>query len=433
MKSSIHIIMALESFFPYSNGGTENSVIQLARYLSEKGYKITILTPDDSGKRNINWIENINIRYFNSPLVFPKEETFGLKETSNLPSFKRMLEILQPDILHLQSFSPALNSYHIKAAKELGVKTIYTLRLANNFCINNGELVQKGKYVCNSRVLNIKCQSCNLIRYKIKSPPEAYIFSFVAEFFSVLNYYPKKISTYYYRANAKKKELKRTAKYTDAVISISNWVTKAFQINNFRNISEIKQGIDYQIRQNKLFSIFPVVFTFIGRFSPEKGIDILISTLNCFSEQDFILNIISIEQNEDKVHFENVMNNCKFKGKIKLKYNLSTEQVYEELEKTHWLCLFSKIRDTAPRAIHEAFACQVPSIVSQHIPDFVEHNVNGLRINIDKEEEISSVFRRIFNDFSIWERLKSAIKPPRNISQVGQDHELLYHQIMNSK
>ena len=66
-----------------------------------------------------------------------------------------------------------------------------------------------------------------------------------------------------------------------------------------------------------------------------------------------------------------IMSTCLFKEKINQYYDLSTNEVYDVLVNTHWLCLFSKIRDTAPRVIHEASACNVPSIVSQHIPDFV--------------------------------------------------------------
>lgn len=426
----MHILMAIESFFPYSQGGTEKSVLQLAHFLINKGHKVSILTPDDNGKKNESAFENISIFYFSSPLVFSKEETYGLKSASNLVAFQNQLKTLSPDIFHLHSFSPALNSFHLEAVKKLGIKTIFTPRLANNFCINNGQLVKANSKACDAKVGTYTCLRCSLKKNLIGGRIKRYIMPFLTEIAKNNHTLSAKISPYYLRAYAKKKELKRAAQNTDAVIAISDWVKKAFTVNGFNNVVQIDQGIDFEKQYNQLFSYKPTIFTYIGRFSPEKGIEILLNTLSQLKDYPFRLNIVTFDNNVDKDYFDTIIRNSGLKERISFHFNQSTSQVYQILTHSHWLCLLSKIRDTAPRVIHEAFACQVPCIVSQHIPDFVIHNINGIRININNKKALLSTFKEILSDEAYWQKLKKNITPPRNMDMVGEEHLAIYKKLV---
>ena len=225
--------MALESFYPYSFGGSEKSVYQLSKYLIDSGYNVSIITPDNNGKKNFSMYENIKIYYFSSSLNFTKDYEYGLFETPNMNSFEQRLKEINPDIFHLHSFSPSLNSFHLRKCKELGISTVFTPRLANNFCINYGELVYKGKKPCNAKVTFLKCLSCNLTRFKkSKNQLKKNIIIITTLLFYLVNYFPKRYPLYYLRIWAKKKELIRASKYCDKVVAISPWVLKAFSLNN---------------------------------------------------------------------------------------------------------------------------------------------------------------------------------------------------------
>jgi glycosyltransferase involved in cell wall biosynthesis len=423
----MQIVMALESFFPYSHGGTEKSVLQLSHFLLSKGHQVCVLTPDDDGKKNISSFEGISIHYFSSSLLFSKEQNYTIQPADNLDSFKAKLKKLSPDIFHLHSFSPALNSFHIEAAKSLGIKTFFTPRLANNFCINNGELVKNNIQACNAKVTTYKCLYCSLKRNNHLNTLKRHLVTGILHLAKHKKFLTKRVSPYYLRAYAKHLELKRTARNTNSVIAISDWVRKAFHINGFTNVTQIDQGINFESHTNLLSTYKPVVLTYIGRFSREKGIDILINTLGKIKNHHFHLNIVTFEDNINQDYFNETIIRNGLEDKITFHFNQSTSQIYKLLSHSHWLCLLSRIRDTAPRVIHEAFACQVPSIVSQHIPDFINHNINGIRVNINNEKDLLSTFKTILTNHEFWLNIKNNIKPPRTIETVGHEHLSMYN------
>ena len=59
-----------------------------------------------------------------------------------------LLSRIKPDIFHLHSLAPNIGVHHLKLVSKCGIKTFYTPRLANNFCINNGQLIRPDKKTC---------------------------------------------------------------------------------------------------------------------------------------------------------------------------------------------------------------------------------------------------------------------------------------------
>ena len=115
------ILFTLESFFPSHRAGTEVYVLNLCKYFKTKGYDVSVLITSSEGLEDY-FFEGIPIYVFDIPKNAVSEELNGLIPPRGIEAFKVKLIELKPDILHFHSFGRAINSFHLKIAKELGLK-----------------------------------------------------------------------------------------------------------------------------------------------------------------------------------------------------------------------------------------------------------------------------------------------------------------------
>ena len=124
----------LESFFPSHRAGTEVYVLNLCRYFKINGWDVGVLITTKEQQSDYKF-EEIDIYTFNIPEEPDVRELNGLIAPRGMDSFLIRVKEFCPDVIHFHSFGRAINSFHLKAVHELGIKTVFTPHLGGQFCI----------------------------------------------------------------------------------------------------------------------------------------------------------------------------------------------------------------------------------------------------------------------------------------------------------
>ena len=111
------ILFALEGFFPTHKAGTEIYVLNLSKYLLEKGWSVYVIKPTTAAETNYMY-ENINVLTFPVPKLPDVRELNGLKSPSGIKYFIEIVQKIKPDIVHFHSLGRAITGSHLEAVKK---------------------------------------------------------------------------------------------------------------------------------------------------------------------------------------------------------------------------------------------------------------------------------------------------------------------------
>jgi glycosyltransferase involved in cell wall biosynthesis len=160
-------------------------------------------------------------------------------------------------------------------------------------------------------------------------------------------------------------------------------------------------------------------FLFVGRLSPEKGVDELMRAWQSIPAR---LVVIGDGPEEEAVR-RLAPPNVEFLGA------LPSEDIPEHLRQARALLVPSHWPDSAPRVVLEAYACGVPVIANAvgGLPDLIDDNGTGLLIRRDTPEEWRNAIRRLADDQETkrlgdgsWRLWESRFSPHRAIQGLEQ-------------
>lgn len=426
------ILFVLEGFFPYQKAGTEVYVLQLAKYLLEKGYEVSVLI-SRSEEVSDYVFEEIPVFTFKIPEKPIAEELNGLIPPRGIEAFLQKVSDIGPDLVHFHSLGRAINSYQIKAVKELGYKTVFTAHLGSNICIK-GDFKKFNEEICSGEVIPVTCLACqmhargagkNMARWASK----------LIHLGTRLN--KKSLPSSFYQAMHRKNELQRVKKYSDVIIAISEWIEEAFDVNDIRdNVFLVKQGIDKDfVNRGKVDKTrntdHPVKIGFIGRMHPHKGFHLLKDAFDQIGKDKWELKIATLPSKDETAYYKKMLDWSSGKTNVQWKENQSREEIINLLDELDVLVLPSVSNEMAPLIILEAFARKVPVIGSSYpaIVDMVQNN-NGVIFENGSVSDLKSKLIYILDDPQVLPQWSKNITPPRTFEDVGRDMIKIYDFIL---
>ncbi len=322
-------------YYPKLVGGAEVSVQLLAESLVEKGNEVFVASlAERDGKNKHNGVTNIQVK---------ERNIYSIIETENAPIFKKILyhlidsnnflikkkikQILlevQPDVIHtnnLNGFSPIV----WKIAKQSKIPIVHTMRDYYLIC-------HKCKLYKNDNCKSL-CNDCKISKsIKVLNANHVHTFIGISNFIlskhEEFNFIDKKISQ-----------------------------TKVIY-NAINPIAKINESAPNEVEIEKL------VFGFIGRITPEKGLDFTVKSFNNLTG-----------------------NNCKYliAGKIDALYQQEIEKLAKRKELINFLGFqkqaefFAKIDVLiVPSLWYEPFGRVVIEALSYGIPVIIS-NRGGLK------------------------------------------------------
>ncbi len=308
----------------------------------------------------------------------------GIYNWRAIKEIKKLFNNWLPDIVHIHSVSKALSWAVVNTIYSYKIPIIYTLHDYGLLCPNMGiynyqtdklcSLYQSG---CGVKCLMINCDKRNYI-YKV--------WRWIRYYFSQQDIGVKrKISGY---------------------IAVSNFTAGLFKkyLPQNKPVRVIYNPIDMpsfnnSIKMQRAFK--KATFLYLGRLSPEKGVDLLLEAMKRVDA-----NLIIIGDGE-KMNKGEALSKELGEEKIKILDWQNSKIISEAMRKCVALVVPSKCMETAGLVVMEAAANSLPCIVANQggLIEFVKHEVNGLYFEANNVSSLEQVMNKIINTSHLAESL----------------------------
>jgi len=136
------IVFLQDDFPPYSFGGAGISTYEFASRMKEKGHDVYVITTcrekKDSGKKEYN---GLTVFHIQSNYYAPLRSFVSLYNWQTIPTIKKILKTLSPDVVHVKNVHFYLSYYAIRIAKKYARRVVFTAR--DTMSVSYGKLQTK--------------------------------------------------------------------------------------------------------------------------------------------------------------------------------------------------------------------------------------------------------------------------------------------------
>ncbi|MEJ8842220.1 glycosyltransferase [Lacibacter sp. H375] len=439
----MRIVFCINYFLPYQVAGTEVYTFQLAKYFQSKGYITVVVFPNRNGSVPSYYeVEGLPVYTYEETDVNDKALMRGERPPAGLPNFSKLIQQLQPDIVHFQELeaSTSIGLYHVKEVARLGYRSVFTLHLSHYTCFT-GTLMESLERSCDGVIDESKCTHCSF-RTKGLSPTFSRLLGTGARVLKSFRINTGSVShsmatalSMPFLIEQKKVNLITLSKLVSKLVVITDWYKRVMVLNHVpeESIKVIKQGLPHKIEvgiPELEMPASPLRLVFIGRISQFKGVHLLLDALSGLPADKIILDIYGSSNDDDYTEA------CKKKTlsmkHVKWKGTLQKEEVLRELRNYHALCLPSTFSEMSPLVIQEAFAAGIPVIASNVYgnAEQVTHGVNGLLFRFNDSASLREQLLHCINNPELVMRLKKAVPLPRSFDEVGAAYYALYKELL---
>ena len=178
--------------------------------------------------------------------------------------------------------------------------------------------------------------------------------------------------------------------------SICGVDTKIFS----KNLNKQKLKKKLKINHNNL------IFIYVGRLHPDKGIDLLLNTINNIAKKNNKFQLLLVGDDEINI-----------KKLIKKRYNSISAIIRIEPFTNHInkflqasdVFIFPSYREGFGVSVVEALSCGLPVVVSDiyGLKDSFEHNVNGIRFKSGNQQSLENSISLLLKDKKLRNKLSS--------------------------
>ena len=350
----------------FATGGEGRSAEADVNVLREHGHEVVFYKKTNYELLNFNIWRKIKLPFS----IIYSHETYN--------EVRQIIKEFKPDILHVHNYKYLFTPSIFKAAKDNGVKTVFTLRNFRLIC-------PCALLCCNGKV----CVDC------LKGFPFRVLWKRCFPYENSLS--QRILQLYFYLGTSKK--VANPSKLIDAYIALTPFVKECFikagmsakKIYIRPNFMDVPRQIAPESISDKIGAVY------IGRISSEKGIDFLI---DAWQSIDYPLTIVGTGPLEDEVK-KRASSNVVFMG------NLSPTETMGVLARSNFLVFPSVCYETFGRTIIEAFSLKVPVIASNLGPrkDLITHDTNGLLFDSLNLEDFKFQVSRLIDNPSLAKKI----------------------------
>ena len=222
----------------------------------------------------------------------------------------------------------------------------------------------------------------------------------------------------------------------DARIAPSKFLIEIFRANGWdKPITHINHGVDYRyvIPQKRAKDPeAPVTFAFMGVVGEFKGINLLVKAFKSVTSPNIRLNIygncIDIDGTIDFVR------NAEFKDqRIKVMGRFSHDELLHILNQVDIVVVPSTTLESYGLVVVESLAYGVPVIASDIVGsayEFIKNGENGFIFSAQKPEELAGIIKKIGDQPSVLETLRSNISLPPRLEEEAFMLEKIYKSVV---
>jgi glycosyltransferase involved in cell wall biosynthesis len=147
----------------------------------------------------------------------------------------------------------------------------------------------------------------------------------------------------------------------------------------------------------------------VGRLSPEKGFDLLISAVEWLVRAGRDVGLVIVGEGDEKQRLENLIAERRLGDRCQLLgYRADVSDIYQALD----VFALSSHREGLPNVLLEAMAFEVPVVATciAGIPDLVRDGENGLLVKAGDADELAAALSRLHSDADLRSRVGTSAR-----------------------
>ena len=401
--------------FHYYRGGDSTYMLSLSRLLEEKGHEVVPFAMEHP--RNL---PSPYARYFVSEVDYPellsraslgaawKVATRSIYNGEARRKIAALADEVRPDVAHFHNIHAHITTSIVSPLRARGIPIVWTLHDYRLICPNTS-LLSRGE-IC-ERCIPDRFHEAVLQRCKKGSLPASFV-AMLATLYDRLARIPARIDRFIAPSDFLRSKLLEGGFDPARVVCVPNFVDLAL----YTGLPEE----DY--------------FCYLGRLSPEKGLDILVRAVAGLDAGRLLvvgdgpeagaLRTLAAELKTSRVEFAGYR---------------SGEELRRILARSQFVVLPSRWYENLPFAVMEAFASSKAVVASRigGIPEMVEDGVNGLLFPMGDDGALAACLARMLGDRRLREEMgrRAREKAERLYEREGHYAEIerIYRDVIAAK
>lgn len=354
--------------FLYPRGGSEIYMLDLSRKLTDMGHEVFYFGMEDE-KNTVKVKDGLEVRNLNFQSTSLKRLLYPFKTIYSIEARKKMeklIEAINPDIVHLNNYNYQLTPSIIYAAKKYSIPIIQTIHDTNIVCPYHRLYNFKEQRICEkckgNRFYKCAATKCvdNSLSKSIIATIEAYTYKYL-----------------------------RTYKHIKYLICPSRFMAE--KLEEFGVPSrKIKVLYNFTVPNRGNISVDKKEqVLYFGRISEEKGINTLLQAIGHLKNIKFIFAGAGPLSEELKKY-----PNIEYVG-----YK-SGDELYDLISQSLFSIIPSEWYENCPMSILESFSLGTSVIGSNigGIPELIKHNSTGLLYRTGDKEDLVSKINELYQN-----------------------------------
>ena len=429
----MHILHVAHSFLPYSTGGVEVYLDQLARAQSTE-YQVSVFHPVmDSDCQPYTLSSNVVSGVAVHQIVIDNTQRVRYGELYNgvlLQRFRELLADIKPDVIHYHSL---INLSMCLLSPDIRLPKVYT---AHDFWFMCSRvfLIRADHSLCNGPEGGLRCVHCRddsqgipnkanpSLRerlFKLRRRLISYDFETIQR--------DNRVFQYHLRDDYTREKVQRI----DLIIALSQSYRERYIAWGIapEKIVHSRLGLDTQWTTQVVKQPSPRIrFGFVGRIEELKGVTLLVEAFNRLPSDAAALELygkFTPPAYETKVRSLARHTHIQFKGEF------HREQLAEVLSEMDVLVLPSLVYENCPMAVEEALAAKIPVIVSNigGAAEGIRDGLDGFHFERGQAENLYVKLKAFVDNPELVQRFAATIRPVKTIQENTDELAGLYEKV----
>jgi glycosyltransferase involved in cell wall biosynthesis len=222
----------------------------------------------------------------------------------------------------------------------------------------------------------------------------------------------------------------------DLVLAVSEFVRRKFQalglpgrvlrtLHIGTHMTELATG---QVGAVSLSSYEPLRLAFIGYHNFFKGLHCLVAALESLPREDLARIDLLVSAKAVEEMLPRLWRLRPRLANLVVEPGYSYEMIPLLLRGRHAGVVPSVWWDNSPQTVLEFLACGIPVVGAAvgGIPDFIEHERNGLLFRANDPQALAGAIARLLRESALFDQLRSGVRPPKSMQEHAREIESLY-------
>ncbi len=279
----MRIVQAVGWYFPDRLGGTEVYVAALAERLRRLQHRVEVVAPDPGGSTPRQY-EHAGVSVHRYPIRLPltRDEAQGRAAVPGGEWFHEWVRATKPDVVHFHTLVPGLELAEVKAATATGARVIATTHASSlGYICARGTMMRRGEVLCDGLAEPRKCAACDLQKRGLPRWAAQAAAAMPVRPSEVAGRLPGRIGTALGMTSSiafNRRRQMELIEHLDRFVLLTAWAADAVVRNGAPrhkvalNRLGIIGGFAPKPGPTARPTSSPVVFGYLGRFDPIKGV-----------------------------------------------------------------------------------------------------------------------------------------------------------------